>query len=323
MGLYVGNKGRLSLKRTKVNPYSFVSSDIDETNKRIANIPATFKTGDEVTIYNPLGAPLDLSPITSGTSDNPDGHGVWFGGIYRQSPAVFQRVGSSNAAWDTINTTREAWATPANHGRVLSDILFVSVNELGYGRFFNSFYEALIGDPDDAVPVYSAMAGTGTISLVGGTYDIVGSVEKWDLNNQKDNIDISNIGTAFREQQTTLISGSGTIDVLFSANEGSQFSPKYLYDLVLLSQEGAECELTLSLSTDPEINFQFKALITNSVLNTQADALVAGTISFVTTEEIRLNALGAGEISRGASVDVTPDNQLLTEAGDFLYPILI
>lgn len=323
MGLYVGNKGRVSLRRTPVNPHSFTATSIDEANRRIAGVPSTFQSGDEVSISNPLGAPLDLSPITTGTSDNPDGHGVWFGGTYRQSPATFQRAGFSTAAWDTINTTRSAWATTANHGRVLADVLFINVNDLGYARFFNSFYEAVQGDPANAVPIYSAMAGEGTISLVGSTFDIVGSIEKWDLNAQKQTVDTSSLGSAFRTHESTLISGSGSLDVLFSANEGSAFSPHYLYNLVLLSQEGAECELKLSLATDPEIYYQFTAFITNSVLNTQAQSIVAGTISFVTTDEIQLNASGVGELSKGASIDTTPTNQLLTETGDFLYPILI
>lgn len=323
MGLYVGHNGQVELRRTPASPHSFTATDIDAANRRLGGVPSTFQSGDEVSIFNPLGAPLDLSPLTTGASDNPDGHGVWFGGAYSQSPVVFQRTGFSAAAWDTVNTTRDAWATTSNHGRVLADVLFINVNDLGYARFFNTFYEAVVGGTDGAVPLYDEMAGQGRISLVGSTFNIVGAIQKWDLNAQKQTVDISHLGSTFASQQSTTISGSGTLDVLFSANEGSAFSPRYLYDLVLLSQEGAECELKLSLSTDPDIHYQITAIITNSVLNTQADAIVAGTISFVTTDEIKLNIDGVGALTQGASIDTTPDNRLLTEAGDFLYPILI
>lgn len=175
---------------------------------------------------------------------------------------------------------------------------YVNVNAAGGLRLFPSFSDAvnnvraneyaLVSFTGDPVPI--------NISVKDTTANILGSVEGYTINTDREAIDATSMSDRFRQQYSAgLISGNGSIDCLFSSTStGLEETPLLMLQLIQRINIGSAFDCALYL-TDKEVNsnadnvfYEFTGVITRAGLQVSSSELISCSIDFVTTGEIRL-----------------------------------
>jgi len=188
-------------------------------------------------------------------------------------------------------------------------VFYVAVDDVGAFALYKRFDEAVNGEPegriklltiDKAIPV--------SISVVNTGFRILGNVKSYELNTQRDAVDVTSLGANFKEQYSSLITGSGTISCLFDYQSTitdptiyADEQPLYFHQLILRSQIGSQFNAKLTVlgrgakrggtpgDFDDEIWYDLNAVVTNVGLAfSDAGAIVRSTIEFITTGEIKL-----------------------------------
>ena len=202
---------------------------------------------------------------------------------------------------------------------------FIFIDELGGIRLYNNFDDSLEGSAAGLVPL-AAITRDIPISVEvqdrGGR--LLACVTDYELNTNRETVDITALSDRYREQYSSLITGSGRITAQWDyVNEAGQEPVHYLMQLVLRTEIGSGLHLKLyvkSAETDAsggpfsatQLNdalwWEFDALITNSATSFAPGNIIVSTIDFVATGAIKLRAR------------TTTASRLLQEAGD---PILL
>jgi hypothetical protein len=202
---------------------------------------------------------------------------------------------------------------------------YVFIDELGGIRLYDNFDDSLEGSTAGLVPL-AAIARDIPISVTvrdrGGR--LLACVTDYELNTNRETVDITALSDRYREQYSSLITGSGQITAQWDyVNETGQEPVHYLMQLVLRTEIGSGLHLKLyvkSADTDAsggsfsatQLNdalwWEFDALITNSATSFAPGNIIVSTIEFVATGAIKLRAR------------TTAPSRLLQEAGD---PILL
>jgi hypothetical protein len=202
---------------------------------------------------------------------------------------------------------------------------YVFIDELGGIRLYDNFDDSLEGSTAGLVPL-AAIARDIPISVTvrdrGGR--LLACVTDYELNTNRETVDITALSDRYREQYSSLITGSGQITAQWDyVNETGQEPVHYLMQLVLRTEIGSGLHLKLyvkSADTDAsggsfsatQLNdalwWEFDALITNSATSFAPGNIIVSTIDFVATGAIKLRAR------------TTAPSRLLQEAGD---PILL
>jgi len=202
---------------------------------------------------------------------------------------------------------------------------YVFIDELGGVRLYDNFDDSLEG------------SNAGLISLVAIDRDIpikatvrdrggrlLACVTDYELNTNRETVDVTVLSDQYRQQYSSLITGSGRITAQWDyVNETGQEPINYLMQLVLRTEIGSGLHIKLyikSQNTDAaagsfaatQLNdalwWEFDALVTNSATSFAPGDIIVSTIDFVATGAIKLRA------------NTTTSRRLLQEAGD---PILL
>jgi len=202
---------------------------------------------------------------------------------------------------------------------------YVFIDELGGVRLYDNFDDSLEG------------SNAGLISLVAIDRDIpikatvrdrggrlLACVTDYELNTNRETVDVTVLSDQYRQQYSSLITGSGRITAQWDyVNETGQEPINYLMQLVLRTEIGSGLHIKLyikSQNTDAaagsfaatQLNdalwWEFDALVTNSATSFAPGDIIVSTIDFVATGAIKLRA------------KTTSSRRLLQEAGD---PILL
>ncbi len=203
----------------------------------------------------------------------------------------------------------DGWFVP---GTYPDGIWYVSVDQVGGVTLYRTFDEAISGErigrvtlqrPSRTIPI--------EVKVRNNVERIVGQVTDFTLNTSREAVDVTELGDEFRQQYSTLISGSGELTCFFDyerrrCDEWSDVSsgviemPIYLHQLLLRTKLGSDfwSKLTLagrgskpggySEDVDDEIWYEFNALVTNVAIAFEATQPVKSVISFVTTGEVKL-----------------------------------
>lgn len=202
---------------------------------------------------------------------------------------------------------------------------FIFIDELGGIRLYDNFDDSLEGSTAGLVPL-AAIARDIPIRVTvrdrGGR--LLACVTDYELNTNRETVDITALSDRYRQQYSSLITGSGRITAQWDyVNEAGQEPVHYLMQLVLRTEIGSGLHLKLyvkSADTDAsggpfaatQLNdalwWEFDALITGSATSFAPGDIIVSTIDFVATGPIKLRAR------------TTTPSRLLQEAGD---PILL
>ena len=206
----------------------------------------------------------------------------------------------------------------------LSGTWFVHVDDLGGVRLYTTFANAVTGGATNAVALNSSYSGSIeiTIEIENSKYRILGQTTSYELNTNREAVDITVLGDKMRHQVSSLVSGSGRIDSFWDYRDtvggGDYESSQYLYQLLLRAQLGSRFDAHFYVKTggyspsgdtgtaDDVIFYQVSGILTGTALAFDVANLIKVSANFVTTGEIKLAVLTA------------PEYAVLMESGDDL-----
>ena len=126
----------------------------------------------------------------------------------------------------------------------------------------------------------------GSVKFINGTGSVavITSTTAWTLDTTKDTLDVTAHGKTSREFVGGLISGSGTVDFLYTAASGDE-TANLLAD-VLTTEDSADAQFELFLDTTGSKKVSFNGIVTGSSLSSTVGDLSTVSISFITSGDI-------------------------------------
>jgi len=184
---------------------------------------------------------------------------------------------------------------------------YIFVDEIGGIRLYNNFNDSLEGSKAAAVTLVDITSDIPiAVSVKDSAGRILGSVIEYELNTNREAIDVTSLSDAHRQQYSSLITGSGQLTAQWDyKNVADEETVNYLMQLVLRTEIGGIFGAKFYLKSEgaspaggtfkpTQLNdslwWEFDALITNSATNFAPGEIIVSTVSFVTTGAIRLRA---------------------------------
>ncbi len=117
-----------------------------------------------------------------------------------------------------------------------------------------------------------------------GTTETIVSTTGWTLDTTKDTLDVTSHGATFRSFVGGLISGSGTVDFLYTAAGSNE--TENLVDDVLEAEDPADAQFELFLDTAGTKKVSFNGIVTGTSLSATTGDLETVSVSFITSGAI-------------------------------------
>ena len=130
----------------------------------------------------------------------------------------------------------------------------------------------------------------GSVSFDNGTGSVgaIASTTGWSLDITKDTLDVTAHGDNSRKFIGGLVSGSGTVDFLYTAATATDATGEILRD-VLQADDPADAQFELFLNGSNKVTFN--AVVTGTTLSTATGDLETVSVSFTTNGDINGNDL--------------------------------
>tara|TARA_R100001509_G_scaffold161740_2_gene131669 strand:+ start:361 stop:1248 length:888 start_codon:yes stop_codon:yes gene_type:complete len=205
---------------------------------------------------------------------------------------------------------------------------YINVDELGGICLYDTFANALNGQSTGKITLAAITTAIPIeVKSVQAEYNILGLVRSFELNNDREVVDVTALSDEFRKNESSLISGSGSIECQFHYDPDAagltvdSDVPSYLHELILRQKLGAEFDAELHIvekgknldATGDQFYFEFKGIVTNAAIGLGTGQLTVSNFNFVTTSAISIK-LGLGIISNYVLKEDT-DRILLEQAG--------
>ena len=126
----------------------------------------------------------------------------------------------------------------------------------------------------------------GSVSFDNGTGSVgaIASTTAWTLDVTKDTLDITAHGDTSRKNIGSLISGSGTVDLFYTATSGDN-TAEIITD-VLTAEDSGDASFNLFLDTSGTKKLSFNGIITGTTYSSTVGDINTVSVSFVTTGAI-------------------------------------
>ena len=126
----------------------------------------------------------------------------------------------------------------------------------------------------------------GSVSFDNGTGSVgaIASTTAWTLDTTKDTLETTSHGATSRSFVGSLISGSGTVDLLYTATSGDD-TAEIISD-VLTAEDAGDAAFNLFLDTSGTKKVSFNGIVTGSSLSSTVGDLSTVSISFITSGAI-------------------------------------
>lgn len=187
---------------------------------------------------------------------------------------------------------------------------YVNVDDLGGIRLYTTLDAALAGDVSGAIPLEAIVSSIPIdVTIDNDIPKILAQCSYFELNTNREAVDITALGDEFRSQYSSLISGSGNFRAYWEylptyANGKIGESAHYLLQLAIRTEVGSEFSakfylkapgytIDSSTAANDEIWYEFDGIITQAGVNFSPENAVEITADFVTTGSIRLLTLTA------------------------------
>ncbi len=194
-----------------------------------------------------------------------------------------------------------AFLAPSNwsSGQVENSITTsVNVNAAGGLRCFDEFTQAVNNVRSAEYPLQS-FAGAPIpidVRIRDVSLTTLGSVTGYTFNTDREALETTSLSDKFKRMHSAgLLSGSGTIDCLFSyATTGIKETPLLMLQLINRVDIGSQFDCVIKLvdgdndATVSSVYYEFTGVVTRSGVQVTADAIIECAIDFVTTGEIHL-----------------------------------
>ena len=117
-----------------------------------------------------------------------------------------------------------------------------------------------------------------------GTVGAIASTTAWTLDVNKDTLECTAHGDTSRKYVGSLISGTGTVDLLYTATSGDN-NAEIISD-VLTTEDDGTASFNLFLDTSGTKKFSFNGIITGTSFSSTVGDLSTVSVSFVTNGAI-------------------------------------
>ena len=117
-----------------------------------------------------------------------------------------------------------------------------------------------------------------------GTTEAIVSTTGWTLDTTKDTLDVTAHGATSRSFVGGLVSGSGTIDFLYTAADSNETAN--LVDDVLTTEDAGDAQFELFMDTSGTKKVSFTGLVTGTSLSATTGDLETVSVSFITSGAI-------------------------------------
>ena len=126
----------------------------------------------------------------------------------------------------------------------------------------------------------------GSVSFDNGTGSVgaIASTTAWSLDVTKDTLEVTAHGDTSRKNIGSLKSGSGTVDLIYTATSGDN-TAEIITD-VLTSEDSGDASFNLFLDTSGSKKLSFNGIITGTTYSSTVGDLNTVSVSFITTGDI-------------------------------------
>ena len=185
---------------------------------------------------------------------------------------------------------------------------YVHIDEIGGVRLYATFDDALGGETTTAYALEAIVTAIPvTVSIANDIPSILAQCSYFELNTNREVVDVTVLGDEFRNQFSGLITGSGSFRAFWDylplyTKSGPGETANYLLQLAIRTEVGSEFSARLylkaarsgesgsPLAVDDEIWYEFDAVISQAGVNFSPENAVEITADFITTGPIRLRA---------------------------------
>ena len=117
-----------------------------------------------------------------------------------------------------------------------------------------------------------------------GTVGAIASTTAWTLDTTKDTLDVTAHGDTSRKNVGSLISGSGTVELIYTATSGDDTAE--LITDVLTSEDSGDAAFNLFLDTSGTKKLSFNGIITGTTYSSTVGDINTVSVSFITNGAI-------------------------------------
>jgi len=177
---------------------------------------------------------------------------------------------------------------------------FVSVDQLGGLRLYPTYSDAVAGTSNNRVALATPGASIAvSCKILNSVPRLLANIIRFELSTDREAVDTSSLGDEFRNQYSTLITGSGSIECIFDyAVAGETEVAVYLHNLLLRQQFGSDFKANLYIlvegqaqgvnAANDSIWYEISGVMTQAAISCTAGDIISSTFTFVTTGEIKL-----------------------------------
>ena len=188
---------------------------------------------------------------------------------------------------------------------------FIHVDDLDGIRLYDSFAHAVNGGsanatslatPGDSIPIQ--------VTVENSAYRILGRVQSYELNTQRDTVDTTTLSDEFRTRISTLMSGSGRMACEWEyTGDTAKELPHYLLELALRTKVGSSFSARFYLKTsgynpanhpsasNDQIWYEVNGVLTACAVQFTPNQLVQITADFITTGSVEIRMSIADTVS--------------------------
>lgn len=198
---------------------------------------------------------------------------------------------------------------------------YVFIDELGGIKLYENFDDSLEGSSIGVVPLVAINRNIPIrVRVRDRDRRLLGSITDYELNTNRETVDITALSDEYRQQYSSLITGSGTLTAQWDYIKNNTNEPvHYLMQLVLRTEIGSGFSAKFyikSANTDASSG-EFSASQFNDTLWWEFDAIVTGSATSFTPGDVivsRIEFVATGPIRLRART--TTAARLLQESGD-------
>lgn len=295
MGVYLGNVGQIELQRNGSDAFVSggqnveLSADVEASG--VAVSVGRFELKGKTVPLPSSATPASLNPSVN---PNPPPSSALITGdqVEFRSTVPLAFIDGSGFPNGTVQSSG-SW--------------FVHVDEIGGIKLYDTFANSLNGEATGRIALAPITATISvTFEIISTTRRVLGCITEYEINTNREVVDVTSLSDQHRQQYSSLITGSGSLIAQWDyIGDNDTEKVQYLMSLVLRTEIGskftgrfyikAEDTSAASGSFSPsQINdalwWEFDALITGSAVSFAPGDIVTGRIEFVATGPIRLRA---------------------------------
>ena len=197
---------------------------------------------------------------------------------------------------------------------------FINVDDIGGVRLYDSFANAVTGGTTNATAL--AIPGNDVpvrVELQNSNYRVLGRVQSYELNTQRETVDVTVLSDEFRNRISTIMSGSGRMSLEWEyTGDTAKELPNYLLELLLRTRVGSAFSGRFYVKTSGYNPGGYTNASDDSIWYELSGVLTACAISFASGVKVQVTAdfINTGKIE--IRMDLDPADTLVQENSDEL-----